>query len=80
MLPFLKQRRDAGLIVQTRKPDEKPSESEDMGDPVEACAEDLINAIHAKDVRRAAEAMRAAFEIMDAEPHVEGPHESEEEI
>lgn len=76
MLPFLKknQKSVAGLIVHNRTPDEKqPDEntSESGDERIEACAQDLITAIHAHNVKDAAAAMRAAFEIMESEPHEE---------
>jgi len=74
MLPFLKQKQVAGLIVAKRKPDGTHEEqhSEDQEDHgLEACATDLIRAIHAKDSTAAAAAMRAAFELMESEPHEE---------
>ena len=71
MLPFLKHSQDASVSMPsdtiTRKPDE-----EKEYDVFEACAEDLINAIHSKDVKGVAEALKAAFELADSEPHYEG--------
>ena len=80
--PFLKPRRqDAAVYVAERKPDgsrmEMKEESDDSG--LLACADDLIRAIHAKDSHKAAAAMRAAFEIMEAAPHEEGEHINEME-
>lgn len=81
MLPYLKKAKQAavqtGIIMKTRQPDE-PNTSEDIKDDpnaaIEACASDLIKAIHMKNTAAVAEALRAAFEIMDSEPHTEGPH------
>lgn len=77
MLPFLK-RKDggiAGLIIKQRNPD-KPNESEDLDKEysLEDCAEDIINAVHAKDKSALASALREAFQKADSEPHVEGEH------
>lgn len=81
MLPFLKPKPQVGLIIENRKPDgnsEKEHEDhDDMG--LEACSEDLIRAVHAKDAKSVAAALRAAFEICEAYPHEEGPHINEEE-
>lgn len=78
MLPFLKNKANSGsgLLIKSRSPDQaEPEESEiDVNAPIRACAKDLIIAIHAHDVEMAADAIRAAFEILDSEPHVEGPH------
>lgn len=54
-----------------RKPDDEDSEDYDM---FHAVAEDLISAILSHDVPGCAEALRAAFELADSEPHSEGPH------
>jgi hypothetical protein len=83
VLPFLKKKYEAGMggvIVKTREPD-KTQENQEVNEEdaaIEAVASDLIEAIHSKDVKRAAEAIRAAFEIMDSLPHEEGPHTNEE--
>ncbi len=75
MLPFLKKKPVAGLIVHTRTPDEKPeSQEDDENQAVEAAASDVLAAIEAKDVRALASALRAAFEICDSYPHEEGEH------
>lgn len=82
MLPFLKPRAVAGLIVSKRKPDGSTEPEHVEGDeaaPLEAAAEDLIRAIHSKDTKAVAAALKAAFEISDSEPHVEGPHTNESE-
>lgn len=70
MLPFLKPKTVAGLIVAKRKPDggkmEQYSEgNEDMG--LESAAEQIIQAINAKDSKSLASAIRAAFTIIDSE-------------
>lgn len=81
MLPFLKPRQVAGLIISKRKPDgseEKYSEDdEDHG--LDACSEDLIRAVTSKDTKAVSAAIRAAFEILDSGPHEEGPHTNEDE-
>lgn len=81
ILPFLK-RKDSqigGVIVKHRKPDETP-QAEDQDDPsaaIHACAHDLMKALEAKDVAGIAEALHSAFEILDSQPHLEGPHEDD---
>jgi hypothetical protein len=72
-LPFLKtkNKHQTGLIVQTRASDAS-QEPEDHGDhAIEACAQDLINAIHAKDMKGVAAALRAAIEMIKDEPQDE---------
>lgn len=83
MLPFLKPKTIAGLIISKRKPDggteEKTSEgNEDAG--LDSCSEALIRAIHAKDAKSVSSALKNAFEILndseDSEksPESESPH------
>ena len=38
------------------------------------CANELISAVHAKDAKKVIESLRAAFQMLDAEPHIEGEH------
>ena len=73
MLPFLKRNQEAsgsGPIESV----ERKSDSEEEYDALESAADDLIAAVHAKDTKGAAAALRAAFQLADSEPHEEGPH------
>lgn len=75
MLPFLKSKQApvAGLIIKQRSPDsEETHESDDSG--IETCAQALISAVHSKDTKATAEALRDIFTILDAQPHEEGEH------
>lgn len=76
MLPFLAPKKQAGVIIAKRVGDKtEPMHEEGEEDPgLMAAAEDLISAIHAKDAKAAAQALKAAFEVCDAYPHEEGPH------
>lgn len=78
MLPFLKNKDKygPGLMVKTRAPDQKPQDEQEDNHSmaIEACAHELIAAIHAKDVKSVAEALKDAFEILDSMPHEEGEH------
>lgn len=82
MLPFLKRDyKTQGIMIEDRKPDEKEqvkeetdSENDESDQDLKACAMDLIKAVHARDAKGVAEALRAAFQVADAEPHEEGPH------
>lgn len=80
MLPFLQPKKISGMIMAKVKP-EGDMQSEGMEgdhDPaLMSAAEDLISAIHAKDAMRVASAIKAAFEISDSDPHMEGPMESD---
>ena len=82
MLPFLNKHKQSvsGLIIERRKPDETPDqdESSEGDDILEAAASDILNAIEQKDSKHLALALRAAFQILDSEPHEEGPHLNEE--
>lgn len=81
MLPFLKPRPQVGVIVRERKPDggSKEQGMEGQDSPgLMACAEDLIRAINSKDARSVMSALKSMFEIMDSEPHEEGPHTNED--
>lgn len=76
-LPFLKPRNKSfGLIVQERAPDgsheNKPDDHKDQA--LITCGEDLIRAVNAKDAQSVADVFRAAFDILDSEPHEEGEH------
>lgn len=71
MLPFLK--KEASVVVPSdtkkREPDAEPE-----FDTLESAGQDLIDAIHSRDAKAVAAALRAGFELLDAEPHFEGPH------
>lgn len=71
-LPFLKKRNEvsaAPIETKERKPDAEPEY-----DALESAAEELCSAIQSKDYKSIASALRAAFELLDSEPHFEGPH------
>lgn len=77
MLPFLKHKKDtgiAGIIIKKRNPDTQDTESTEETSSIDTCAQDLIDAVHAKDVAGVSEALKAAFKIMESEPHEEGEH------
>lgn len=77
LLPFLKnKRKETGVIVQQRSPDMPEQESDDNG--LEAAAQDILSAISSNDSKALAMAIKAAFEICDSEPHVEGEHIEQE--
>lgn len=78
MLPFLKKKETAisGLIVKTRDPDESSEqESEhDSSAAINSCAAELIRAIHSKDTKMAAMALKDIFDILGS------MHEEEENM
>lgn len=77
MLPFLKKQEAALALpadVVKRNPDDESKEV----DMLDGVAEELIAAVHAKDTKAVAMALKAAFEICEVYPHEEGPHLKEE--
>lgn len=51
------------------------AKGDDSGpDDLEVLAEELIDAFHSKDAALVAAGLRAVFDKLDSEPHVEGPH------
>lgn len=85
MLPFLNNKKSsiAGSIIEKRKPDGglaqvEPEESNDEG--LEACAQDILSAVEAKDLKALVSSLKSFFEICDSTPHKEGdPIENSEE-
>ncbi len=74
MLPFLKSKdksANVGLIVKTRAPDESSEPKDEGSSGIEACADELIRAVHAKDSKAAAAAIKDAFDILEGQPHEE---------
>jgi hypothetical protein len=75
LLPFLKHSQDASMSAPVESVEREPDEgAEDDYDSLESAAEDLCAAIGAKDYKAVAAALRAAFELMDSEPHEEADH------
>lgn len=72
MIPFLKHKNDASASAPIESIERKPDEGAEY-DVLEAAAEDLCIAIEAKDYKAAAAALRAAFELLESEPHEEAP-------
>lgn len=73
MLPFRKRQDEASASAPVDKIERKPDDGAEF-DSMEACAEDILQAMEKKDVKMLAAALRSAFEMLDMEPHVEGPH------
>lgn len=72
MLPFLKRNQEGSASGAVESIKREPDDGADAYDPVHSAAEDLISAIHSKDVSAVAEALKAAFALLDSEPHDEG--------
>lgn len=79
MLPFLKKKRP-NTILMNRTDDRMEILHQEgaLDHGLISAAEELIHSIHAKDVERTASALKAAFEISDSMPHIEGEHTDEE--
>lgn len=76
MLPFRKRQDEASASGPIESQKREPDEGADL-DMLEVAAQDLIDALHKKDAKALAAALRAAFELFDSEPHVEGKHTDE---
>jgi hypothetical protein len=74
MLPFLKHKQDGSSSTPPDSVKRPPDEGAEEFDSLESAAEDLIAAIHSKNVKAVTAALRAAFELCDSEPHNEGSH------
>lgn len=76
MLPFIKKKqasRQTGVIIENRA--EEQPEQDLSGAAIEACAMELIIALHTKDVKAVAEALKNAFEILESgESNEASPH------
>lgn len=75
LIPFLKNRNAsvAGLIIKNRAPNTPDPEEnqEDTSTGIEYCAQDLIEAVHNKDVLAVSQALKDAFQILESQPHEE---------
>lgn len=74
MLPFLKTKKESSIgITEQKKLKDGEIVMDEMSE-LDIVAEELIAAMEMKDVAGVSQALKAAFEIMDAMPHEEGPH------
>ncbi len=70
-LPFLKLKDSkgaGGTQIITRAPDTKPDDGELPASDAEGAAQDLITAVHAKDVQGVIDAARNLMGALDSEP------------
>jgi hypothetical protein len=74
-LPFLMEKKikSPDVLIAERKSD-KPDDDSPTS-MLHSAASDLIDAVHARDIAKVAEALHAAFQISDELPHEEAPHE-----
>jgi hypothetical protein len=73
LLPFLKNKQEVGMSASVDSVKRKSDNPDEDYDVLESAAEDLCNAVHAKDYKAAATALRAAFDLLESESHQEGP-------
>jgi len=71
MFPPVSKLKEGSISTEPHKIERKPDNEEQELDFMEACAEDLIHAIHSKDPKAVAEALHAAFQIAESYPHEE---------
>lgn len=75
MLPYLEKNKEASISVAPDHVKRKADDgSDDEYDGLKAACADLFDAIRKNDHTLGATALRAAFDLCDSEPHVEGPH------
>lgn len=77
MLPFLKPKQVAGIIIAKHKASggiEPIQEAGEHSAELMMAAEELIRALHAKDAKAVASCLMDAFHAADEAPHIEGPH------
>lgn len=67
----LLRKRIGGGAPAEEMPPEAPADDAGLSDPVQDAASDLIAAVQAGDAGGVAAAMRAAFQAMEMEPHLE---------
>lgn len=71
-LPFLKSKPVAGVIMHQQRKAEGGMKSEptpdDAAAPLEACAGDLLAAVHSRDVKAIAAALKAAYDVCQSSP------------
>lgn len=85
MLPFLREKKIANLIIAHRKPngetdlDSEKDESIDHNSALKSAASDLMAAMEKKDVMGVMAALNSFFEIRETLPHEEAEHEESEE-
>jgi len=74
MIPFLKRNKEASVSapVDTIKRDPDEDKQEEDVDGLEVAAQDILSAIKSNNAKDLAVAIKAAFELCDSEPHVEG--------
>lgn len=85
MLPFLKnkhQRQGSGVIVKERQPDHPEEVSSDMSQDeqkeLEQCVKDILEAVKSSDIRKIAEHVKIAHDILHHYMDNSEPEDSED--
>jgi hypothetical protein len=76
MIPFMKKKEasvSAPIEHITRDSDHE-DEMDGHDEMMEAIAHELLDAVHKRNPKDLVMALRAAFQVLDSEPHVEGEH------
>lgn len=72
MIPILK-KKEGSVSAPIESIKREPDDGAEY-DALESCAEDLCTAVKSDNYKLAAAAIRAAFQLLDEEPHQEGEH------
>lgn len=77
MLPFLKRNQDASASSPVESVERKPDEPNEEFDGLEGAMRELQEALSKKDYKEAASCFRAAFDLLEMQPHDEISHTNE---
>ena len=72
-LPWTPKSKDGGASASLDVVERKPDHEEEF-DSLEGAMSELHSALNAKKYKEAAQIFRSAFDLLDSEPHIEGPH------
>ena len=82
MLPFFAKKKEASVSAPPsviRREADEPLDMDDDEQMLMHVAHELIESVHKRNTEHFILALRAAFQILDSEPHEEGPHLENEE-
>lgn len=77
MLPFMLKKRPIGTTIVIHQ-DTAPEDTSSDNEALESCCKDIIDAIHAQNPKKLAEALMYAREVMDNPTSVEDEEKDEE--
>lgn len=75
LLPFLKNKLEASVSAPVESLERKPDEGAEEFDTAEAVAQDILDAVKSNDAKMLAQALRAAFDLLEMQPHDEIKHD-----